>query len=81
MASTTVPVLPSLDLGQDTFYGLYATQGTRKLITINLPLIDVPDYVHRPNPDIPTPGNRRVKNASCTPPAVETRVASIARIG
>src|SRR5687768_9315293 len=60
MAGTTAPVQPSLELGQDAFYGLYATQGTRTLVTINIPLMDVPDYVHRPNPDVPTPGNRRV---------------------
>jgi hypothetical protein len=65
---TTAPAQPSLELGmqpglelgQDTFYGLYATQGTRTLITINIPLIHVPDYIHRPDPDVPTPGNRRV---------------------
>jgi hypothetical protein len=57
---TPTPVGSSLELGHDQFYGLHATQGTRTFITIIIPLLDVPDYIHRPDPVVPTPGNRRV---------------------
>jgi len=55
--------VPSGYANEDTYYSTRYVQGGRKVYAIDLSLLNVAATLPRPDPDRPTPGNRRVKES------------------
>jgi hypothetical protein len=59
-AGPTLTLPQLLTPGKEPFYALKGVQGGRAVITIQVPLIEVPEFMHRPVPGVPLPGQRMV---------------------
>jgi hypothetical protein len=62
-ADTEAPAVPTGYSNEDTYYATRYSQGRRTVYAIDLSLMNVAAMLPRPDPDKPTPGNRRVKDA------------------
>jgi hypothetical protein len=59
-AGPTLTLPQLLTPGKEAFYALKGVQGAREVITIQMPLIEVPEFTHRPVAGVPLPGQRMV---------------------